>query len=159
MKRGHSVDTLFGLLLFCLFAVLLLTTLMYGVNAYRGITKSMQSQFDQRTALSYLAAKVRHYDAVNSVSVEPFGGETALCLREKIDGETYCTWIYRQNGTMMELFAAEESELTPESGQEILKTGELNFRMDDTQLVISCAGEASAPSELRLFLRSEGKVS
>ena len=73
MRRGHSIDTLFALVLFGLFAMLVLLVLMSGAGAYRGIEQSMQSHYDQRTALNYVAAKVRHYDAADCVSVEPAG--------------------------------------------------------------------------------------
>ena len=115
MKRGHTIDVLFGLLLFCLFAVLMLVVLMSGVGAYRGIEQSMQSHFDQRTALSYISAKVRHYDQAGCVTVEPFGDGDALCLLEDIEGDTYCTWIYVKDGRLMELFAEADSGLPPDS--------------------------------------------
>lgn len=158
MKRGHTIDVLFGLLLFCLFAVLMLVVLMSGVGAYRGIEQSMQSHFDQRTALSYISAKVRHYDQAGCVTVEPFGDGDALCLLEDIEGDTYCTWIYVKDGRLMELFAEADSGLPPDSGQELLEVSGLELSWEGNLLTVICTNSDGEAANLRLSLRAEGRV-
>lgn len=154
MKQKHSIDTVFALALFCLFAVMALLVLSSGIRTYRGIEESMQSHYDQRTALSYIASKVRHYDAAGSVSVGDFGGENALCLREEIDGYEFCTWIYEYDGQIYELFTEPECELTPDCGEAILSADSLEFEREGDLIYVQCTGVDGAKAELCLALRS-----
>ena len=77
---NHSTDTLFVLALFCIFAASVLSVLLAGASAYQDIADRMESQYAERTCLSYLDAKIRHYDESGMVSVESFGGQSALAL-------------------------------------------------------------------------------
>lgn len=118
----------------------------------------MQSHFDQRTVISYLAEKVRHYDAAGCVAVETIGGQEALCLYEEIEEETYCTQIYVYDGMLMELFAEAGADLPPESGEAILAISDLQLELDGSLLQIECTGTDGETAELQLCLRAEGQV-
>lgn len=155
MRKERSMDVLFGLLLFTLFTVLILTVLMSGVGAYRGIERNMQSNYDQRTAVSYLATKIRHYDTAGGVSVESFGDLNALRLRQAVDGVTYSTWVYALDGQLMELFVEDGVELPPQSGTPVLEIESLELSQDGNALQIACVGADGKHSSLRLSLRAE----
>ena len=60
--ENHTINTIFVLVLFCVFAVAVLLVLLAGTGAYQDIADRMERQYEERTCLSYLDAKVRHYD-------------------------------------------------------------------------------------------------
>ena len=83
MKRQgtrHQVDSLLMLLLFGVFAVCVLSVLLTGARAYRGLTQRDQAAFDRRSCVQYIATRVRQADIEGGVAVEPFGEATALAL-------------------------------------------------------------------------------
>ena len=55
MKRNHSVDALFALLLYGLFALLSLLLVLIGAQVYRGIVRRTDARSDLRASLSYVA--------------------------------------------------------------------------------------------------------
>lgn len=155
MKRTHSVDSLFGLALFGLFAALAAAVLLAGARAYENIESTMQSHYDQRTAVSYIAAKVRHYDERGAVTVESFEGADCICLHERFDGVEYVTKVYLYDGEIRELFTEEKLGLGPECGEPVLEASELSASLEDGLLSIRCVSGGSTES-IKLSLRSEG---
>ena len=49
---NHTIDTVFVLVLFCLFAAAVLMVLLAGANAYQQIADNMESQYAERTCLA-----------------------------------------------------------------------------------------------------------
>lgn len=60
MKRDHSMDFVFTLILLCIFAVSILTVLMNGVSSYEAVTDRMENNYNARTGIAYITEKVRH---------------------------------------------------------------------------------------------------
>lgn len=61
-NQGHIVDFFFTLSLFCLFAASALIVVIIGSGVYRNTTVQMEENYVARTALSYVAEKVRQHD-------------------------------------------------------------------------------------------------
>lgn len=102
-----------------LFAVMCLFCVVAGAEVYRGTVKNAEINGDLRTAVSYVAGKVRAWDRYGAISVEPWAEGDSLMLTEEIDGEEYTTCIYNWNGGIYEIFALSDSEFTPDGGQRI----------------------------------------
>lgn len=154
MRHRHLIDTAFAVALFGVFAALALLVLLSGAGAYRGIEADTSARFTERTCASYLAEKVRRYDAAGSVSVGRFGGSDALLLREEIDGVPYQTAVYCWQGRLMELFSEEGEALPPESGTELLAAGGLQVSEEGNLLRIVCAGPDGTTARVSLYLRA-----
>ena len=60
-QKGHVVDFLFTLALFCVFAASALMVVVIGANVYRQTVRGMDSNYDSRTSLTYLTEKVDVY--------------------------------------------------------------------------------------------------
>jgi len=58
--RGKRIDTIFVLIIFCIFAVSVLIVLMLGAGIYRNMNDISNDGRDERTALSYLWKKVKN---------------------------------------------------------------------------------------------------
>lgn len=152
MKRKtiqHHMDALIALLLFGVFAVCVLAVLLTGADAYRRLTDRDQNAFDRRTAVQYLATRVRQADG--GVAVESFDGVTAL----KLDAESsYPTWLYCWNGQLMELYCYYEERPGPEDGSALMALEDLDVELEDGLLTLRVTRTGGETDTLLLSLRS-----
>lgn len=150
-KSKHYMDGLLILLLFGVFAVSILAVLLSGAGAYRRLTERDDRAYDRRTAVQYVATRVRQ--AAGEVRVAPFGDTTALELWEEIDGEDYVTRVYCSDGYLRELFAWGESEFLPEDGENVLPAQELDLQLEDDLLQVRIVNDGGETMHLTLALR------
>ena len=155
-KHEH-MDSLVALLLFGVFAVCILSVLLTGADAYRRLTQRDQASYNYRTAVQYLATRIRQMDRAGSVSVRAFEGRDALVLTEEIDGARYETRVYDHDGYLCELFTAADSGAMPEDGEKILPVDTLRIYMEEpleNQIRFLIRMLDGHEEELILFLRS-----
>lgn len=152
---NHTIDTVFVLMLFCVFTAAILTVLLAGANAYQAIADKMEEQYAERTCLSYLDAKIRHYDEIGMVDTEVFGDTNALALYEELDGIQYKTLVYYANGYVWELFFEDGLQFQPEDGQKIIpaKDLEVSWKAKDL-LLLTCISEDERQEQLIVYLHS-----
>lgn len=152
---NRTIDIVFVLTLFCMFAASVLLVLLAGAGAYRNIAGQMEEQYTERTCLSYLDAKVRHYDCIDMVAVEPFGQENALVLYEEIGETRYKTVIYYADGYVRELFFEDGLEFQPGDGEIILPAQNLQVEWETESLLqIVCTGQDGLQEKLLVSLHS-----
>lgn len=176
MRQGkrHSIEGLLALLLFGVFAGCVLSVLLTGAGAYRRLTQRDQAAYARRTAVQYLATKVRQTDAEGMLLVADFDGALpangagtgslwgdTLFLEEVIDGTSYYTRVYCHDGYLRELFAAADAEMAPADGEKILEVQELHFtRAPGGPLTAELTHTDGAVERVVLALRSgEGAAS
>ena len=153
----HHTDALAAPLLFGVFAACILSVLLTGAEAYRRLTRRDQAAYARRTAVQYIATRVRQADSLALVSVEEFQGVTALVLRE---GGESATRVYCHEGYLKELYASEEDLMVPGDGERIMAAEGLELSLDQGLLTVSVTGENGEESTLLLSLRSgeEGRT-
>lgn len=122
-------------LLIGMFAVMCLFCVVAGAEVYRGTVKNAGINADLRTAVSYVAGKVRAWDRQGAVSVGKWADGDSLMLTEEIDGEEYTTCIYGWDGGIYEIFALSDSEFTPDGGQRIANGEDLKLRFSRPDLL------------------------
>lgn len=147
--KKTRVDGVAVLLVTAVFAVCLLLVLLTGAGGYRRLTERDRASYDRRTALQYVATKVRQADAVGCVDLTEFGGTPALCLTETVDGAAYETYLYAYDGYLRELYAAADAGLSPQDGEKVLRSDGLTLSLEDGLLRVETAG-----GSLLLALRS-----
>ena len=133
-KNQHMIDILFTLALFLVFAVLALFVVVLGANAYNGISRSSEENYNIRSSFVYLTEKIRQGDADGSVAVASLAGSDAVVLTQEINNDNYQTWIYLANGKLNEIFIREGTAFTPESGQEIMDLSGFDIEMLDGRI-------------------------
>lgn len=143
-----------ALLMFAIFAVTILCVLFAGAKAYGRLTSRSSSSYNSRTAMQYIATKVRQAPNGTSVSVGTFSGKNTLIIRQELDGTPCVTRIYCHNGWLMELFTLTENSFSPEDGEKILPLEGLSLSQDGSLLTVSIPGSAS----LRLHLQGHEEV-
>ena len=154
----HSIDKVFVFILFGIFAILVGTVLLLGVNNYKSLIKRNKEAYNERIAIDYIAEKVRHNDTLGGVSVSDFfvkkDGISTLHLYQEMEGDRYETRVYYYKGYIRELFTLEGIEVQPEDGNPIMKAKDLSFSFKNQQLTIVSIDDDGVQSSLALYLRS-----
>ena len=119
--QAHTVDFLFTISLFCVFAVCALLVVSTGVQAYRSTALYLEDTYSARTALSYVAEKIRQHDAAGRVALTQLDGVNAVLLTDEIDGNVYETYIYPDGGWLCELSVRQGTAVSAHMGQQILR--------------------------------------
>lgn len=127
-SQEHMVDSVFTLGLFCAFAATAFLLVMIGVGVYRNIVSQMQDTYSTRTALSYLAEKVRQHDVSGGPELTGIGEETALRFTQETPMGSYATYVYYVDGYLCELTIPETEPADPAMGERILAVPDLCFR-------------------------------
>ena len=135
----HKTDVLFPLILFCVFAVMALGLVVTGAGVYSRTVSSMEEGYSSRTALAYVAEKLRQNDRAGAVSVS----DNVLSLYDSDENGAYVLYIYSYEGYLTELSTREDLDFSPEAGQKLLKLSD--FSVSET-----------AEGMIRVSVRAEG---
>jgi len=125
--KGQRIDTIFVLIIFCVFAVSVLMILMFGASIYKNINAMSRDGHAERTALSYIWTKAKNGDDAGKVYVGDFRGLPALCIDEEIFGTTYRTSVYFYDGWIYELFSETSLDFLPEDGTRVIEVTGVSF--------------------------------
>ncbi len=147
MKGGGLVrlktDFLFTLALLLLFALTSLALVVTGANVYRNTAASMEENYTTRTALAYVAEKIRQNDVDGALTAR----DNVLCLTQYGE-ENACLYIYEYQGWLSELLIRESQEFRPEEGQRLLEVGSFSVESQGGSLyeiaVSGTDGEAAS---------------
>lgn len=153
-NKGHTLNVLFTMLLFFVFVLCALFTVLIGSRVYENITTRSNANYTGNTALSYIANKIRQGDIVERVDLVDIEGTQVLEMRQEIGGSEYVTWIYWKDGSIRELFTDTSSGLGLMDGLEILECGGLSLSKEGKLIHIEILGEGGGA--LTLSLRSGG---
>ncbi len=156
-KRSYW-PALAALMMLALFSVSILWALLSGAGVYSRLTKQSRIHYDSRTAIQYIATKVRQAPSPDAVCVSSFGGTDALYIAQSLDGEDYITRIYCYDGYLMELFTIDSDGFSPEDGEKILPAEDLRITCQDSLIVITLTNADGSARQLKLTLRN-GEVS
>ena len=84
LKRGRTWQVLLSLVLLCFFAASALMVVIFGARVYRGTVAGSAENFSRRTAVSYLAEKIRQADQQSAVSIVPMNEIGRASCRERV---------------------------------------------------------------------------
>ena len=115
-NTGHSVSSLFSLLLFGVFVLFLILMLLFSARIYQQTVKQTDSDSELGTAATYLTTKFRQHDRGDEIFSGSLDDIPALCFRDDIKGKEYITYIYLKNDSLMELFTAKGSQASSDAG-------------------------------------------
>jgi len=141
--RGQRIDTVFVLIIFCVFAISVLMVLMLGANTYSSVTAMSREEHAERTVLSYIWTKVRNSDEGGNIQVTSFHGLPALFIGEEAGGVQYRTLIYHYDGWVYELFSEEDLEFDPIDGTKTIMAENLLLEELEHGLIRVTAGGRS----------------
>jgi len=143
LSRGRSIDTIFVLIVFSIFALSVLMVLMLGASIYRNINEISNDGQAEQTALSYVWSKTKNFDNAGGIHVGDFKGVPALFIDEKLGDTYYRTAIYYYDGWLCELFSEVALEFSPEDGVRVIRVDEMRFESVSNGLIKATTGERS----------------
>ena len=149
----HRLGTLAVLTVFCVFAISILTVILFGAKTYQKLNDESEGNYRTRTLALYLSGKVRQAALPGEITVTEFGDGDCVAIPEEIDGATYYTWLYCDDGWLMELFGDADNEYWPEDGERILRADGFTAALREGRLTLTAETEAGEPVELRFALR------
>lgn len=130
-EQKHSMEVLFTMVTFLVYAMALLMFVSLGATVYRTVTRQMELHQTERTGENYLREKVRQNDRDGAIKVCEIEGTPALQIRQEAGEKTYDTYIYVHEGMLKELVVS--SEKTPDcaAGTALLKMKGITFQEDE----------------------------
>lgn len=156
--KRHTVDVLFVITLFCVFAISVIMLTGIGANVYESIVDSMEDNYDSRSSFAYIINKVRQSDSAGNVSVGSFEERPTMIIREEINNITYCTYLYEYDGMMKELFSRADQTFPAEYGTDILAVASFDVeQVDDSLMQVNIMTKKGQSCELFVHVRSEVK--
>ena len=103
-KRNKSVvDFLFILALFGAFAITALFVVLFGARIYKSTVSNMDTNYEKRTAMSYITEKMRSHDYTGGAEVSD--ENSVLKLYQNIDDRSYVTYLFLKDGYLKEFTA------------------------------------------------------
>ncbi len=161
----EEISSLFSLLLFLVFVLCALFTIMIGSRVYENIQEKDEHIFSQDTSVAYLKNKVRQGDRAGQISVREIEGTPVLCISDKelsYGDISYETCIYTRDGWLMELFTSTDSGLTLADGIPVMECSQADFQIltpsagrPDIRILEIRIGD-SEPASIRLMSSPEG---
>jgi len=143
VMRGRSIDTIFVLIVFSIFAISVLMVLMFGASIYRNVNELSRMNESEQTALAYIWTKTKNSDNAESISIGDFNGIPSLFITQNFGGIDFRTAIYHYDGWLFELFSEAELEFSPADGSRIVMVDDLSFETVDSGLFRATAGDRS----------------
>lgn len=132
-QKKHTVDILFVIILFGVFAISALMLVIMGSSVYSKTVDSMEFNYKDRTSYAYITEKFRQNDRINSISTQTINDNSCFVFSEEIGSEIYNTYLYIHEGCLKELFTKEETSLPLKAGNIILEATSLEIVKIDTQ--------------------------
>jgi len=145
-----KIDTVFALMIFCVFAISVFLVLILSGSTYRNMVDTAAYGQNERIALSYIRTKVRQADVSGAVSVTDFRGANALTITQHDFG--LVTRIFYYDGWLRELFAEVgfDDHFYPVDGTPLLRVDSFYFAELDGGLLYVGTDHGS----ITLFLRT-----
>lgn len=132
--RKHTIDILFVITLFLVFTVSVLMLTGTGAKVYERIVDHMETNYNSRTAYTYIFNKIHRADKNGSVRIGSLSGQDAVLLFEEIDNVAYCTYLYCYDGQLMELFTRYGQSMDPKYGTPILEVEKFSVTQETDTL-------------------------
>jgi hypothetical protein len=138
-KRNKSiVDFLFILALFGAFAITTLFVVLFGARIYESTVSNMNTNFEKRTAMSYLTEKIRSHDYTGGADIveteDSAGGHTGLKLYQNVGDRRFVTYLFVSDGYLKEFTAEDTYDFRYDSGTQILAIKDLSIKKESEGL-------------------------
>jgi len=136
-KTHQSAQTLFALLIACVFTAASLLLVVLGADSYRNSLHSITVNHQIRAALSYTANQIRSADNAESISIESLDGRQVLLIRSEQAERNGNTYLYFRDGYLMELFSGGQDPFEPEYGEKITEIKQFAVTKSGNSFIVS----------------------
>ena len=140
-KRNKSiVDFLFILALFGAFAITALFVVLFGARIYNSTVTNMKTNYEKRTAMSYITEKIRSHDYTGGADVSDVGSydsseEHSVLKLYQVEGDKrYVTYLFVSDGYLKEFTAEESYDFNYNAGANILAISDFSVKKESDGL-------------------------
>lgn len=153
----HTIDFLFPITLFFVFASTALIVVLLAANLYQKQVDRSETSFRQGTALSYLKEKIRQNDHdASNICITTFDGLDALSISQNYDGTSYTTYIYALDGMLTEIFLKSGAEASAAGGTSVMAIESLKMQeLQNGCFRFICTSEDGASDSVIIYTRSQ----
>lgn len=134
-RKTHTIDLVFTISLFCVFAISALAVTVAGAAPYQKTADQSGIEYSLYTGLSYIEQKVHACDASGSIYIEETEMGDTLCLSQDISQEPYVTYIYIYEGKLMEYFTRKDAQADLSAGTALLNA--VSMELEETRDTLS----------------------
>ena len=113
-KNKHVIDMIFPIALFFVFISSCFIVLILSFHTYRKTVQLEQSNYQTRTALSYITQQIDQKDV--------------LVLKSSYSQGKYTTYLYEDKGHLKELFISNQLEFDKDDGKKIMPVSHLKMQ-------------------------------
>lgn len=154
-RSRHVIDLVFPIALFFVFAVSAMSVLILAANVYASTTSQLRVNDESRTALSYIAEKIRQNDTEGGIAVSSIDGTDCLAMSAVYNQVPCTTYIYEYEGMLKELFVNDGVAVSLKSGRDIMELEALSIRqLEDCIYLFTAVDSEGTESSLIMSERS-----
>ena len=147
-KKAHSVEILFMLVLFSMFAIMSVMLIFIGANVYGKIIETQEINGNNRMVLSYVTNKVRACQVDNGIFIEEKDGTDVLVITTGEGDDVYETLIFEDGGKLKEATVEIGDDYSLEFGDVLTTVSDFCIEYDDStglvKITIETQGERSS---------------
>lgn len=124
----HKLDLLFPMMLWGVLLICSVFTILLGIHFYENTNERISSNYETRTALSYMREKIHQNDAAGAISIGNLDASDSLIIEQTYNDKTYYTYIYAYENALWELMVQDGIEVSPEDGTKIMDVSDFTMR-------------------------------
>ena len=166
-ENGSSTTELLMVMsLMILFGLYIYPVVFSGYTLTRKVDDDKNAQIEAKIAISYINVRIRQFDAADAVAVvsNSYNGGDSVLLRDRNPGSPsldYDTWIFWDNGHLMEVLADADSRPEWEAAIDIARIEGFNVVQSNnivaSSVLYTYAGERKTlSSSIRLRSGQDG---
>lgn len=126
----------FLLALFGVFTIVMLITLLAGLQTYRAVVDEGSEADAQRLAYGTLVNTVKAFDSFDALSASEYEGNDVLQMEQRTSGTSYVMRLYVHDGMLMQQFSLADAPLAPESAHALFATDVFSIGYEDGLLTL-----------------------
>ena len=147
-RKAHSVEILFMLVLFSIFAIMSVMLIFIGANVYGKIIETQEINGNNRMILSYITNKIRTCQSDNGIFIENKDGTEVLVITTGEGDAVYETLIFEDDGKLKEATIEIGDEYNLEFGEVLASVSDFCVNYDNStglvKITIETQGERSS---------------
>lgn len=155
VRSRHVIDLIFPISLFFVFAVSALSVLILAGNIYASTSSRLRVNDENRTALSYIAEKIRQNDSGGAIDITLVDNTECLAISAVYHEVSCTTYIYVYDGMLKELFINDGIPVNLKSGRDIMELASLSVEaLEDHLFHFTAVDSQGTESTLTVSERS-----
>lgn len=132
-KYKNKQVMFFPLMVFIIFAFMMIGLCVYSANFYRRLSNTSDHLFKETVFLNYIRTKVRNVSEDGEVTLMKHDGHDVICIA---DENEYVTYIYYRDGNLYETYQEASRGFDLKDGSKILEIDDFKVDLSQDRLLV-----------------------